>query len=226
MPERNRRSCHKSEVIGVPMHRVPYLAALALLGFSACGGGAHPSTGAEPETSPLPTAGVAGQEVAVYPLTLVVSEETLGWSEQLQPRREALDRADSLIAAFLTERAPEVVWVLPEALRRAASRAPGMLANPDQMGTALLRSPLDRVPDPLRSQLRTLTGMAGGRHALLPASLVFMSDSAGLGRAELTLAIVDVRTASVQWRTVATGVGDDPWVATWQALKSLVPGLP
>ena len=226
MPERNRRRCHKSEVISVPMHGIPYLAALALLGFSACGGGAHPSTGAEPETSPLPTAGIAGQEVAVYPLTLVVSEETLGWSEQLQPRREALDRADSLIAALLTERAPEVVWVLPEALRRAASRAPGMLANPDQMGTALLRSPLDRVPDPLRSQLRTLTGMAGGRHALLPASLVFLSDSAGLGRAELTFAIVDVRTASVQWRTVASGVGDDPWVATWEALKSLVPGLP
>jgi hypothetical protein len=226
MPERNKRRCHKSDMISVPMLRVPYLAAFALLGFSACGGGAHPSTGAEPETSPLPTAGIAGQEVAVYPLTLVVSEESLGWSEQLQPRREALDHADSLIAALLTERAPEVVWVLPEALRRASSRAPGMLANPDQMGTALLRSPLDRVPDPLRSQLRTLTGMAAGRHALLPASLVFLSDSGGLGRAELTLAIVDVRTASVQWRTVAIGVGDDPWVATWEALKSLVPGLP
>lgn len=205
---------------------IPSLAALALIGLGACGGGGRPNTAAEPETAPLPTAGIAGQEVTVYPLTLVVSEEELGWSEDLQPRREALDHADSLIAAFLTERAPEVVWVLPEALRRAASRAPGMLANPDQMGTALLRSPLDRVPDPLRSQLRTLTGMAGGRHALLPASLVFRSDSSGMGRAELTLAIVDVRTAIVQWRTVATGLGDDPWKATWEALKSLVPGLP
>jgi len=203
----------------------PSLAALALLGFNACGGG-QPNSAVEPETAPLPTAGIAGQEVTVYPLTLVVAEEALEWSEYLHPRREALDRADSLIAALLTERAPEVVWVLPEALRRAASQAPGMLANPDQMGTALLRSPLQRVPDPLRSQLRTLTGMAGGRHALLPASLVFLSDSGGMGRAELTLAIVDVRTAQVQWRTVASGLGVDPWEATWEALKSLVPGLP
>ena len=207
------------------MRPFPLLAALAILGFSACGAG-QPNSAVEPETAPLPTAGVAGREVAVYPLTLVVAEEALEWSEFLLPRREALDRADSLIAALLTERAPEVVWVLPEALRRAASRAPGMLANPDQMGTALLRSPLERVPDPLRSQLRTLTGMAGGRHALLPASLVFLSDSSGMGRAELTLAIVDVRTAQVQWRTVASGLGDDPWAATWEALKSLVPGLP
>ncbi len=201
------------------------LATLAFLGFVACGGG-QTSNGAAPEAAPLPTAGIAGQEVTVYPLTLVVAEEELGWSEQLQPRREALDRADSLIATFLTERAPEVAWVLPEELRRVASRAPGMLANPDQIGTALLRGRLERVPDPLRSQLRTLTGVAGGRHAFVPASLVFRSDSGGMGRAELTLAIVDVRTARVQWRTVASGVGDQPWDATWEALKSLVPGLP
>jgi len=100
------------------------------------------------------------------------------------------------------------------------------LANPDQMGTALLRSPMQAVPDPLRSQLRTLTGVAGGRHALIPASLVFRSDSADLGRAELTLAIVDVRTGRVQWRTVARGTADEPWAATQNALRSLIPGLP
>ncbi len=199
-----------------------YLPILAL--FACCTGRVDSSV--EPDTAPLPTAGIAGQEVCVYPLTLVVSEESLNWAELLQPRREALDRADSLIATFLTERAPEVAWVLPPDLRRAAGRAPGMLANPDQIGTALLRSPMERVPDPLRSQLRTLTGMAGGRHALIPASLVFRSDSAGMGRAELTFAIVDVRTAAVQWRTIASGKGDEPWAATWNALKSLVPGLP
>ncbi len=206
--------------------RIPrFTAMLVLVLFVACGGG-QPSDSVAPETAPLPTAGIAGREVTVFPLTLVVAEENLGWSEQLQPRREALDQADSLIATFLIERAPEVTWVLPAELRRVAGRAPGMLANPDQIGSALLRSPMRRVPDPLRTQLRTLTGVAGGRHALIPASLVFRSDSGGLGRAELTLAIVDVRTASVQWRTVASGTGDAPWSATWAALKSLVPGLP
>jgi len=225
MPEDTTSRSFRFERVYEVWHVSRRPALLFLLAFAACGG-RQPNSAASPQAAPLPTAGIAGQQVAVYPLTLVVSEETLGWSEYLLPRRDALDRADSLIAALLTERAPEVVWVLPEALRRAASRAPGMLANPDQMGTALLRSPLERVPDPLRSQLRTLTGMAGGRHALLPASLVFLSDSSGMGRAELTLAIVDVRTAQVQWRTVASGVGDDPWVATWAALRSLVPGLP
>ncbi len=202
--------------------KIRYLPILALIACST----SQPDASVEPVTAPLPTAGIAGQEVCAYPLTLVVSEESLDWAELLQPRREALDRADSLIAAFLTERAPEVVWVLPPALRRAASRAPGMLANPDQMGTALLRSPIGKVPDPLRSQLRTLTGMACGRNALIPASLVFLDDSAGVGRADLTLALVDVRTAEVEWRTIASGKGDEPWSAFWNALKSLVPGLP
>ena len=225
MPKGTRRRRFEIEEIDVISRLYVPLVGLIFLAFSGCGG-RQPNNDVPPETAPLPTAGIAGQEVPVYPLTLVVSEEVLGWSDYLSPRREALDHADSLIAALLTERAPEVAWVLPEALRRAASRAPGMLANPDQMGTALLRSPLERVPDPLRSQLRTLTGMAGGRYALLPASLVFLSDSSGMGRAELTLAIVDVRTAQVQWRTVANGLGHDPWEATWEALKSLVPGLP
>jgi hypothetical protein len=215
----NARLAQKEGKIGKILHSLPLV---CLLG---CAGG-QPDSSVEPQTAPLPTAGIAGQEVCLYPLTLVVAEESLNWTEQLQPRREVLDRADSLIATFLTERAPEVAWVLPEELRRAAGRAPGMLANPDQIGTALLRSPMDRVPDPLRTQLRTLTGVAGGRHALVPASLVFLADSAGLGRADLTLAIVDVRTATVRWRTVASGKGDDPWRATWNALRSLVPGLP
>ena len=196
-----------------------------LVGVVACGT-RPPDTSAEPETAPLPTAGIAGQDVSVYPITMVVSEAELGWDQDLQPRREALDKADSLIAVLLTERAPEVTWILPEELRRAARRAPGMLANPDQIGTALLRNAFETIPDPLRSQLRTLNGVAGGRHALIPASLVFFSDDDTEGRAELTLAIVDVRTARVVWRTVAKGTGSDPWDALWAALRSLVPGLP
>jgi hypothetical protein len=178
------------------------------------------------ETAPLPTAGIAGREVPVYPLTLIAVDESLGWQEAVRPRKEALTRVDSLIGVFLTESAPEVRWVLPDRLRRAARRAPGLLANPDQMGTALLRGSLKHVPDPLRSQMRTLNGMAGGRYALVPASLYFFSEGEGRGRAELTLVIVDVRTGLLTWRSVAQGAGDDPWDAAWQALRSLVPGLP
>jgi hypothetical protein len=198
---------------------------MMVLAAVGCGGGQT----AEPnptETAPLPTGGIAGSKVSVYPVTLLASDETLGWEEYFESRREALDRADSLIAAFLTERAPEVTWALPAELRAAARRAPGMLANPDQMGTALLRNPFDQVPDPLRSQMRNLAAVVGGRYALVPASLVFFAEPDGRGRAEMTLAIVELRLGQSSWRTVARGVGDDPWDATWEALKGLVPGLP
>ena len=71
---------------------------------------------------------------------------------------------------------------------------------------------LGQVPDPLRSQLRTLTGMAGERYALIPASLIYFAASPG-ARAELTLVMVDVRTGRVGWRTVASSSGPPPTVS-------------
>jgi hypothetical protein len=156
----------------------------------------------------------------------MATEETLGWESMVQPREEALARADSLIAVFLEERAPEAEWVLPEELRRAHRQAPGMLADPDKMGTSLLRSPFEQVPDPLRIQMRALTGVAGAAYALVPASLLFYAEPGGQGRAELTMVLVNVRLGRPVWRSVAEGVGADPWAATWNALKTLVPGLP
>ncbi len=202
-----------------------FVASLLVFG-NGCGG----KETAEPTpetTSPLPVMGIAGREVSVYPMTLIASEESLGWDQQFKPRRQALNRVDSLIAVFLTERAPEVTWILPDALRRAARKAPGMLPNPDQMGTAILRSRFTQLPDPLRSQLRALTGVAGGRYALIPATLVFLAEGdTGVGRAELTMVMVDIRTARVRWRTVTRGKDSDPWVAVRKALKGLLPGLP
>lgn len=197
---------------------------LALAGVLACGGSAPVDQELAP-TAALPTAGIAGQSVAVTPLTLLAVEDTLAWRTILVPRRAVLDRADSLIGALLTERSPEVTWILPPALRRAAARAPGMLTDPDQLATALLRSPTPQLPDPLRSQLRALAGVAGSRFVLVPAALVFRAAD-GLGRAELILVLADVRTGLVGWRTIAHAERDDPWLALEAAIKSLVPGLP
>ncbi len=145
----------------------------------------------------------------------------------LGPRRAALDRADSVVAEELVARAPEVTWILPDELRRAARRGQPMLADPDQMATALLRSPeLTIVPDPLRSQMRALTAVAGDRYALVPASLVFVPDEAGRASAELTVVLIDVRTGVIGWRTVARGVGEGPWESLKAAVKALTPGLP
>ncbi|MDH4044306.1 MAG: hypothetical protein OEY20_08210 [Gemmatimonadota bacterium] len=205
---------------------VVVVAALVL----GCGGKSSGADDQAPEPEPtleLPTAGIAGEPVAVYPVTLVTAAEELDWQPYLAIRREALDRADSIIGALLTERSPEVTWILPADLRRAAARAPGLLTNPDQMGTALLRAPgVERIPDPLRSQMRSLNGVAADRFSLVPTALIFTRTPDGRGQAELTLVMADVRTGLLPWRTVARGVGDDPWEALRVAFKTLTPGLP
>jgi len=152
--------------------QIKNLVAVALL--AGCGGKQHAETPAP--TQPLPTAGLAAQQVSVLPLTLLAAEDSLNWQAQFADRRAALARADSVIGTLLTARAPEVSWVLPAALRRAARRAPGIAPDPDQMGSAVLRAPnLEIVPDPLRGELRTLVALGGngGRFALVPAALVY-----------------------------------------------------
>lgn len=199
----------------------------ALLLTAAGCGHSQPAVTVPAPASPLPTAGLAGEPVAVYPLTLIAADDALGWDSLLTPRRAALDRADSIMGAMLKGRSPEVNWVLPPALRRAAERAPGLLTDPDQMGTALLRYPnVTQLPDPLRSQMRSLTGVVAERYAFVPASLLYFRGPDGRARVALTLVLADVRTGLVGWRTVATAEGDNPWAMLRAAFKTLTPSLP
>lgn len=201
-----------------------------VLAMVACGGKktANPPTPAP--TAPLPTAGLAGQKVSVLPLTLAAAEDTLHWEALIADRRPTLDKCDSIIGSLLTGRSPEVTWVGPAELRRAARRAAGIAAEPDQMGTSFLRADdLIDVPDPLRYQLRTLAGLSGARFALVPAGLVYRhapGSPPGVATAELSIVLIDTRVGRVQWRTTARGEGLDPWTALTRAVKSLTPGLP
>ena len=196
----------------------------------ACGGKKTDHPPAPAPTAPLPTAGLAGQKVSVLPLTLAAAEDTLHWEAMIADRRATLDRCDSIIGSLLAGRSPEVTWVGPAELRRAARRAAGIAPEPDQIGTAFLRADaLIDVPDPLRYQLRTLAGLAGARFALVPAGLVYRrapESPAGVATAELSIVLVDTRVGRVQWRTTARGEGLDPWTALTRAVKSLTPGLP
>lgn len=204
--------------------RQPGLAGAALIGMGACAAAPPPALNEQP-VIPLPIPALAGVRVTVYPLTLMRAEPALGWDTRLNGRVEVLGRADSVIAAELGSRVPEVQWVWPDALRRAARRAGGLVPDPDRMATAVLRGRMIRVPDPLRSQMRLLTGTAGDRFALVPASLFFLEDE-GRGRAELSIALVDVRSGEVRWQTVARGRGTEPWAALARAIEGLTPGVP
>ena len=198
---------------------------VSAVGLLGCGG-SRSADQAETVPVPLPVAAMAGVDVVVYPLTMILAEAALGWDLEVAPRDAALRHADSLIVDALTSRTPEVTWVLTDKLRRVARQAAGMLGDPDRMGTAALRHNVRRIPDPLRSQLRSLTGAAGDRLALIPASLFFFKDEVSGGRAELTVVLVEVRLGEVLWRSVAQGMGETPWMALRAALETLAPGLP
>jgi len=208
--------------------RVARLLVLVALAAGCGGSGSKSDQAPEPApTLPLPTAGMAGQPVAVYPVTLISADEALGWQPYLGDRHEALAKADSIIGAMLVERSPEVTWVLPAELRRAVARSPGTFAPPDQMGTALLRGEgLKVIPDPLRSQMRSLNAVVADRFAFVPAALLFRRNPEGKGEADLVVVLADVRTGLIGWRTVAHGTGEDPWLALRAAFKTLTPELP
>jgi hypothetical protein len=223
--------------------KTKYLVIGAWCLVSACGGKKSSQTPIPEPTAPLPTAGLAGQRVALTPLSLVAAEEALQWDALIGDRRTTLDKSDSIIATLLGARASEVTWVGPAELRHIARRAPGIAPDPDQMGTPFLRaSNIIDVPDPLRYQLRTLMGLVGGRYVLVPAGLVFrvaspppgaaprgstaVRPSGHLAVAELSVIMIDSRLGKIGWRTIARGEGDDPWTALSRAVKSLTPGLP
>jgi len=208
---------------------------VGLLTALACGSKKSSQNPVPAPTAPLPTAGIAGQRVALTPITLVAAEEALQWDSLIGDRRATLGKCDSIIATLLAARAPEVIWVPPAELRHVARRAPGIAADPDQLGTPFLRaSNIVDVPDPLRYELRTLMGLVGGRYVMVPAGLVFRVASPGatprrppaLATAELSVVLIDSRIGKIGWRTIAHGEGDDPWTALTRAVKSLTPGLP
>ncbi len=175
----------------------------------------------------LNTESMAGQEVAVLPVTFVVADPSIEADSTFLPWAElgpSLYRADSLLAEALARRAPEVNWVLPPALRRLYRRAPGMLTDPDRMGQSVLRSEgIDQVPGQLNASLRKLTAMTNGRLVLVPAAVAFGADSTGQLQAALSMALVDARRGTVVWRSRATGTGSSPDEAFKQAAGTLFP---
>jgi hypothetical protein len=207
------------------------LVLLLVLAVPACGGSrrepAAAATAADPPTAILPASRFTGQVVAILPMTLVVADPTLQSDSayaSYRERRSALEQVDSLISENLGNRAPEVSWVPPRELRKMARRSAGYLADPDQMGQAVLRGPkIDVIPDPLRSSLRSLMAVAGGRVALVPAALGFGPEADGTIRADLSLVLADSRSGKVMWRSVALGRGKTPNEAVNAAMAAVLP---
>jgi hypothetical protein len=213
------------------IHRLSPALCVGVLALFACRAQAQNDPKPQPKQLPpipvLPTTQLAGQTVAVLPLSLVVADPTLESDSIYAPYREhraALLRADSLVSEGLRTRGPEVNWVLPPQLRKIARRSAGFVEDPDQMGQAVLRVPgLTKVPDPLRSSLRGLVALTDGRVALVPASLGFGPEPDGQIRADLTLVLADARNGKVLWRSLAYGRGRSPDLALNAAMAAVLP---
>jgi len=203
---------------------LPYLAA-ALLGPGLLSAQKPPA----PQKPAVPaiglsTTGLAGQMVTVLPLTMVVSDPRVPGGTGPKARAVLMHWADSLLNDALLERAPEVDWVFPPALRRVAARAVGMMPSPDKMGQAVMRSPnLKEVPDPLRSYIRQLVALSGGaRFALIPAAMWITPATGDTVAVELSAVLTDARVGKVVWRTLAAGKGETVADAYYAALATIL----
>ncbi|HEV7367259.1 MAG TPA: hypothetical protein VGN76_15545 [Gemmatimonadales bacterium] len=207
---------------------------LVMLVAPACAKAQHEAAPNEAAPQPLPpvpmlsTQALAGQTVAVLPITLVVADPAIQSDSGYAPyrdRRAALHRTDSLISEALLARGPEVHWVLPPELRKMARRSAGFVPEPEEMGQAVLRSPnMSTIPDPLRSSLRSLVAVADGRLVLVPAALGFGPEPDGRIRADLSIVMGDARNGKVLWRSLALGRGKSPDEALNAALAAVLPG--
>jgi hypothetical protein len=179
----------------------------------------------KPVTQPLVTAAVAGQGVAIIPFNMVVIDPTVTPGTIANERPALLRWADSILVDGAVSRAPEVKWISPQELRRMSRRGAGLLPDPDQLGQSIMRSwSMTSVPDPLRSNLRKLTAVAGGwRYALIPASLIFRTDSTGALGADMSILLADTRTGRVVWRSVAKGWGGTPEQVLGKAVATVFP---
>jgi hypothetical protein len=206
---------------------VKYRPLLRLVMLLCASPAAHAQSAPPKPPKALNTLALAGEAIAVLPLTLTAVDPALKPDSTLSALRDrqAVRRwADSVIGDGLQERAPEVTWVLPPKLRQIARRNPGMVAAPDQMGQSILRSPkIKRVPDPLRTNLRSLTSFTGGRFAIVPAALAFVRDTSGSLRADLAIALADTRTGAVSWHALTWGMGGSPDEALSAALAAVLP---
>jgi hypothetical protein len=173
----------------------------------------------------LYSAPLAGEKIAVLPVTMVIAEPPLGTEAPFLDRTTLLRWTDSILQYALENRAPEVEWVFPRDLRAIARRAPTVAPDPDRMGQSVMAAPrLDFMPDPLRSYARSLVAIAGGRHLLIPAAATFARNPAGDSvKVELSVVLADARNGQVIWRTLALGSGGTADLALAEALRLMLP---
>lgn len=180
--------------------------ALALAGCGGSRGRASPEDpfAATPE-APLPVAAMAGRPVLLLSLGAVVGDTGRAVRELELGRAALLEYANAALDTALRRDARGVLWHGLAEQRRAARGAPTLGLQPDNLFTAPLADRrVEQVPDPLRSQLRSLAALTGARTAVVPVALRVRAAGEALV-ATFLLVAVDARLGTVLWRGSVSG---------------------
>jgi hypothetical protein len=171
---------------------------------------------------------LAGQIVAVTPITFIGADSSLKGDSALVlywNRAAGLRHFDSLFGDYLTSVLLETKWVLPDELRKISVRSSGYFPDPDLMGQGAMRNPgiKKKVPEPLQSKLRAISGVTNARAVIIPAGVVFDRDSTGMLRANVSVVLVDPRLGDIKYRTISVGKGVTPDACLRAAFAIMVP---
>jgi hypothetical protein len=161
-----------------------------------CGGGRSAPQSGPPAEAPLNS--FASMRLIVLPAQGVRTGDAMGWAAKTGERRAFLATVDSALETAVKAKGLSS-WVLASDLARTARRNPLYATNPADIRGAdavrfLERQRDENIPEPVASQLRTLTSFHDARYALIPVEVRFEPGSAsGTGRAILRMAVLDVR---------------------------------
>lgn len=199
---------------------------LCVIGLSACGGGQSSRTSpSDPFTqiavSPMALSPLAGTNVLLLTVGLVVVGDSAHPLPEIDLRRSALlVAANATLDSALRRDGREVTWLGLEEQRRSARRNPTLGIEPDRLPTQyLFNARIERIPDPLWAQIRTLAAVSNARYVVVPAA-VKIAGTPGALTAAFIMVLADARSGNVLARARAQG----PAAATPEAALNLAAG--
>jgi hypothetical protein len=174
------------------------IAAAALV--LACGGGSATTTSA-PE---LTLSGLANQRIVLLPTYTMRIAPDLEWRSGIGRAAEVQRALDTEMTKALQDRGATKTWIFPETLQQSYRRNASYGADPYALAEEPLRAPtlarMQRLPEPLASQVRTIVALhEDARLLLAPVELRFERAGTGFGRATLRLVLIDARASDVRW---------------------------
>lgn len=150
-----------------------------------------------------------GSALAVLPVQTVRPTPGGAWPGGASSHRAAVEAMNAELDFAIQEDEEVTGWTSPGELVRQAGRNPLLGVDPGHLSfRGLEDEDVERLPDALHGQLRSLGALVDARMAVLPLQLWYEAgddddgeggDEAATGRARLRFAVVDVRGGRILW---------------------------